>query len=205
MTLFEDKVGEAAPLVILKWTCLPLVEVVQDFTAEVLLALPLALTWVVEEVPQGPVLPLQQLPVQQQSERRLCGPEHGTSVNRIATEHRIIYCEAQLRMLTSGLVVADGPGHTWLKLLRVGPVCSCTAVQRGKVPRGRKRNLEKSFSFFCLYFFCSACLWSRPHPSGDATDSGSSAMLSGNQMGNKCTCLLTTSTTKRVFKDDVSL
>lgn len=88
MTLFEDKVVEAAPLVVLKWTCLSLVEVVQDFTAEVLLALPLALTGVVEEVPQGPVLPLQQLPVQQQGERRLCGPEHGTSVNRITTEHR---------------------------------------------------------------------------------------------------------------------
>lgn len=55
--------------------CLPLVEVVQDFPAEVLLPLPLALTRVVEEIPQGPVLPLQQLPVQQQGEGRLCGPE----------------------------------------------------------------------------------------------------------------------------------
>lgn len=44
----------------------------EDFTTQVLLALPLALTGVVEEIPQGPVLPLQQLPVQQQGERRLC-------------------------------------------------------------------------------------------------------------------------------------
>lgn len=52
-------------------TCLALVEVVQNLTTQVLLSLPLALTRVVEEVPQGPVLPLQQLPVQQQGERRL--------------------------------------------------------------------------------------------------------------------------------------
>lgn len=53
-------------------TCLSLVEVVEDFTTQVFLALPLALTWVVEKIPQGPVLPLQQLPVQQQGERCLC-------------------------------------------------------------------------------------------------------------------------------------
>lgn len=79
-------VPAAPPLILIKLTCLPLVEVVQDFTAEVLLALPLALTRVVEEVPQGPVLPLQQLPVQQQCERRLCGPEHGST--EIATKHQ---------------------------------------------------------------------------------------------------------------------
>lgn len=53
-------------------TCLALVEVVEDFTTQVLLALPLTLTRVMEEIPQGPVLPLQQLPVQQQSESCLC-------------------------------------------------------------------------------------------------------------------------------------
>lgn len=56
-----------------KITCLALVEVVEDFTTQVLLALPLALTGVVKEIPQRPVLPLQQLPVQQQGERCLCG------------------------------------------------------------------------------------------------------------------------------------
>lgn len=55
-----------------KSTRLALVEVVEYFTTQVLLALPLALTGVVEEIPQGPVLPLQQLPVQQQGERCLC-------------------------------------------------------------------------------------------------------------------------------------
>lgn len=78
----------SSSLILLKLTCLPLVEVVQDFTAEVLLPLPLALTRVVEEVPQGPVLPLQQLPVQQQGERRLCGPEKGTWVKRITAKHQ---------------------------------------------------------------------------------------------------------------------
>lgn len=82
--LYWDVAGQitlvpAPPLILIKLTCLPLVEVVQDFTAEVLLPLPLALTRVVEEVPQGPVLPLQQLPVQQQGERRLCGPEQGST------------------------------------------------------------------------------------------------------------------------------
>lgn len=83
----------APPLLLIKLTCLPLVEVVQDFTAEVLLPLPLALTRVVEEVPQGPVLPLQQLPVQQQGERRLCGPEHGSTESPQSI--RVIHCEVR--------------------------------------------------------------------------------------------------------------
>lgn len=63
-------------------TCLALVEVVQDLAAEALLALPLALRWVVQELPQGTLLPGQQLPVQQQGERRLWrsqgdGAQHG--------------------------------------------------------------------------------------------------------------------------------
>lgn len=99
-------VPAAPPLILIKLTCLPLVEVVQDFTAEVLLPLPLALTRVVEEVPQGPVLPLQQLPVQQQGECRLCGPEHGSTESPQSI--RIIHCEVQLRMLTSSLVTSCG-------------------------------------------------------------------------------------------------
>ena len=61
---------------------LPLVEVVEDLAAEVLLALPLALGGVVEEVPERPVLPLEQLPVQQQGERRLCGGRGGQRGDR---------------------------------------------------------------------------------------------------------------------------
>lgn len=97
-------VPAAPPLILIKLTCLPLVEVVQDFTAEVLLSLPLALTRVVEEVPQGPVLPLQQLPVQQQGERRLCGSELGST--ELPQSSRIIHCEVQLRMLTSSLLTS---------------------------------------------------------------------------------------------------
>lgn len=62
-------------------TCLALVEVVQNLAAQVLLALPLALTGIVEEVPEGPVLPLQQLPVQQQGEGCLCDRDRRSKVN----------------------------------------------------------------------------------------------------------------------------
>lgn len=48
------------------------VEVLDDGVMEELLSLPLALHGVVEELPQRPVGPLQQLVVQQQSVRRLC-------------------------------------------------------------------------------------------------------------------------------------
>lgn len=52
---------------------LALVEVVDDLAAEILFAMPLALSWVVQKLPQGSILPLQQFPVQEQSERCLCG------------------------------------------------------------------------------------------------------------------------------------
>lgn len=81
-------VGDKA---IKKFTCLALVEVVEDFTTQVLFALPLALTGIVEEIPQGPVLPLQQLPVQQQGERCLCcrggGGVTGQKVSKVKVYH----------------------------------------------------------------------------------------------------------------------
>lgn len=52
---------------------LALVEVVDDFAAEILFAMPLALSRVVQKLPQRSILPQQQLPVQEQRERRLCG------------------------------------------------------------------------------------------------------------------------------------
>lgn len=52
---------------------LAFVEVVEDLATQPLFPLPLGLRRVVEEFPQGPLLPLQQLTVEQQSERSLCG------------------------------------------------------------------------------------------------------------------------------------
>lgn len=52
---------------------LALVEVVDDLAAEPLLAMPLSLSRIVQELLQRPLVPVQQLPVQQQSERSLCG------------------------------------------------------------------------------------------------------------------------------------
>lgn len=52
---------------------LPPVEVLDDGEVQILLPLPLALHGVVEELPERPVGPLQQLVVQQQRVGRLCG------------------------------------------------------------------------------------------------------------------------------------
>lgn len=54
-------------------TYLAFVEVVDDLAAQSLLPLPLCLRWVVEEFPQWPFLPLQQLTVEEKSECSLCG------------------------------------------------------------------------------------------------------------------------------------
>lgn len=57
---------------------LAFVEVVNDLPAQSLLPLPLCLRWVVEEFPQWPVLPLQQLTVKEQGKCGLCGDrQHG--------------------------------------------------------------------------------------------------------------------------------
>lgn len=54
-------------------THLAFVEVVDDLAAQPLFPLPLRLGWVVEELPKGPLLPLQQLAVEEQSECSFCG------------------------------------------------------------------------------------------------------------------------------------
>lgn len=56
-----------------KLPTLAFVEVVDDLAAQPLFPLPLRLGWVVEELPKGPLLPLQQLAVEEQSECSFCG------------------------------------------------------------------------------------------------------------------------------------
>lgn len=54
-------------------TYLAFVEVVDDLAAQSLFPLPLCLGWVVQKFPQRPLLPLQQLTVEEQGECGLCG------------------------------------------------------------------------------------------------------------------------------------
>lgn len=56
-------------------TYLAFVEVVDDLAAQSLFPLPLCLGWVVEEFPKWPLLPLQQLTVEEQSECGFCGEQ----------------------------------------------------------------------------------------------------------------------------------
>lgn len=51
---------------------LSLVEVVDDFAAEPLFAVPLGLSGIMQELFQRSLVPVQQLPVEQQGERSLC-------------------------------------------------------------------------------------------------------------------------------------
>lgn len=81
----------------------------KDFATQVLLALPLALTGVVEEIPQRPVLPLQQLPVQQQGERCLCSRRgYRPKVNRMNAYH----CDYLLASEATDVDQFAQSGHT---------------------------------------------------------------------------------------------
>ena len=54
-----------------------------NFAAESLLAVPLGLSGIMQELLQRPLVPVQQLPVQQQSERSLCGHTLGSIQQRV--------------------------------------------------------------------------------------------------------------------------
>lgn len=57
-------------------TYLALVEIVNDFPTEALFAVPLGLSGIMQKLFERPLVPVQQLPVQQQSERCLCDQTH---------------------------------------------------------------------------------------------------------------------------------
>ncbi len=67
---------------------LSFVEVVDDLTTETLFAMPFALRRIVQELSEGSFLPVEQLPVQQECERRLCETQQLIKLRNV---HKVMY------------------------------------------------------------------------------------------------------------------
>lgn len=73
----------------------------EDFAAQVFFALPLALTGIVEEISQRPVLPLQKLPVQQQGKRCLCCRSAAGEKKKVKHDYILIIKQQMLNIFLS--------------------------------------------------------------------------------------------------------